>query len=304
MDRTEVEHETDVGEIRAAIERADERYAAEQWAESESLYKQSIASLKEMRQANEWRLAAIAVQHESQAAKQQALDAGAERSAAAEFAQAEVSLADAKRGLESGDAKAAELGFAAARDAYGASQKRAIQAVRDSGMQRASVVTSREKLVGEGGCVNLPAEDARAQCEQGESSLADGSMALEQLDAPSAQRNFYGALESYARARSAQVLWEGTRPRPPELLRRVPLREIVKVTPRQLFSFAVEASDPNGDVLRYTWTIDGQVQEESGPTLKRRLEQSARVRVEVDDGRGGQLVESWQVEVAERAAGV
>jgi hypothetical protein len=171
-------------------------------------------------------------------------------------------------------------------------------------MQRASVVTSREKLVGEGGCVNLPAEDARAQCEQGASSLADGSTALEQLDAPSAQRNFYAALESYARARSAQVLWEGTRPRPPELLRRVPQREIVKVTPRQLFSFAVEASDPNGDVLRYTWTIDGQVQEESGPTLKRRLEQSARVRVEVDDGRGGQLVESWQVEVAERAAGV
>jgi hypothetical protein len=120
------------------------------------------------------------------------------------------------------------------------------------------------------------------------------------MDAPGALRNFYAALESYARARSALVLWEATRPRPPVLVRRVPQRPVVKVSSRQLHNFGVEASDPNGDLLSYTWTIDGVVQREKGPTMKRRLEQSALVAVKVDDGKGGELEETWRVDVVER----
>ena len=281
----------------------EEAYSAERWPRAEELFKQAIVEIKELRAANEWRRAAAKAQRGALAARDEALAEGADKSAPTEFAQAEVSMSGSERALENGDAKRAELGFVSARDEYAAAQKRAIQSLRDAGMKRAAVVVAGEKLAGEGGCGALQSDDARGQCEQAVASLEVGTASLEQRDAPAASRNFNAARESYARAQSTQVLWEMTRPRPPVLVRRVPQRPVVKVSPRQLRSFAVEASDPNGDLLSYTWSIDGRVQQESGPAIKRRLEQGVLVTVKVDDGRGGELVEQWRVEVAEPAPG-
>jgi hypothetical protein len=290
----------DLGAATGLLAQGEAAYEAEQWSQAENRYKQALAQVKELRAANEWRRAAIKAQQEAQAERDGAVAAGAQRSAPIEFDQASVWLADASRALEEGDAKAAELGFAEARDAYGAAHKLTIQALRDANMKRASVSSTAERLFGDEGCPGLLSEDARAQCEQAGQALARGSEALDAEDAPTALRNFVAATESYARANSAQLLWETARPRPPELVRRVPQREVVRISPRQLHSFAIEANDPNGDMLHYTWTIDDAVQQEQGPTFKRRLEASAVVGVRVDDGKGGELVEQWQVEIVER----
>ena len=61
-------------------------------------------------------------------------------------------------------------------------------------------------------------------------------------------------------------------------------------------------ASPEPDVLNYSWTIDGVAQSEHGPTLKRRLDRASSVAVRVDDGSGGEFVESWQIEIVERAA--
>jgi hypothetical protein len=290
----------DLGPLSQQIARGDAAYEAKQWDEAAAVFKEAGAQIKERRAANAWRRAAVEAQKIAAAAQSDAVSAGADRSAPTEFAQAEVSMTDAARALEAGDARTAELGFAAARDEYGAAQKRAIQALRDADMSRASVIQLGEKVLAGGECPALESEEARTQCSQAVASLAEGSAALEALDAPAALRNFYAARESYARTQSAQVLWETTRPRPPVLVRRVPQRAVVRVGSRQLHSFAVEASDPNGDLLSYTWTVDGAVQEETGPTMKRRLEQGVVIAVTVDDRRGGELVEQWRVEVIER----
>lgn len=291
----------DLGSASELIERGEAAYAAKQWEQAGALYKQALAQVKELRAANEWRRAAIKAQQEAQQEREAAIASGAQSSAPIEFDQADVWLADAARALDEGDAKAAELGFAEARDAYGAAHKHTIQALRDAELKRVSVSSASEALVGEEGCAGLLSDGARAQCEIAEQALAQGTAALAELDAPVALRNFVAATESYARASSAQALWETARPRPPALVRRVPQRAVVRISPRQLHGFAIEASDPNGDRLNFTWSIDGAVQQERGPTLKRRLEVDSVVSVKVDDGKGGELLEQWQVEIVQRA---
>jgi hypothetical protein len=300
----EAEYGADIGDIARAIDEGEAAYAAQRWEEAKAQFDGSVAALKDLRQATEWRKAAIGARDLAQAARAEAVAEGAGRSAPTEFAQAEASVARADRALEAGDAKEAEIAYAAAREEFGAAKKRAIQALRDAALQRASVVAAEQGLLGDGRCADLEQEAGRDACSRAVAALADGDAAVAALDAPTARRQFALALEAYARARSARVLWEATRPRPPVLVRRVPQRAVVEASPRQLYSFGVEAQDPNGDVLQYRWTIDGEPQpDEQGPTMKRRLDEGAVIAVTVDDGRGGELVERWQVEVVDRATG-
>jgi len=298
-------HSEDEVDTRAAsdlVRRAEEAWAASRWEESGRLFGEAVTQFKELRAATEWKREAVRARQEASAARDLAVADGAERSAPTEFAQAEMSFSSAENALESGDGKQAELRFGVSRNEYAAAQKRAIQTLREGSMKQALALEARAQLLGESGCADLLAPAARDHCVQADEALARGNEALAANNAVSALSQFQAAIDGLGRAGSAQVLWDSSRPRPPELGRRVPQRAVVKIGPRQLLSFAVEASDPNGDVLNYSWSIDGQSQEERGPTLKRRLDQSATVAVRVDDGHGGEFVESWQIEVAERTA--
>jgi tRNA A-37 threonylcarbamoyl transferase component Bud32 len=300
----EQEYDTDLGAVAQTLEEAESAYAGRQWETAKERFDRATAGLKDLRQASAWRQAAVAARGEARAARARAMDEGAPTSAPTGFAQAEASLARADRALDSGDAREAELAYAAALEEFGEAQKRSIQALRDAGMKRATVAASGQDWLGDSTCADLAEEAGRAECIRAGEALAAGDAAIASLDAPAAMRQFSLALESYARARSAQVLWDATRPRPPVVVRRVPQRAIVEASPRQLYSFGVEATDPNGDVLRYRWTVDGELQaEEHGPTMKRRLDEGAEIAVTVDDGRGGELVERWRVEIVERSSG-
>lgn len=294
---------TAIGEIAQTLEDGDAAYASQRWEHAEAQFQQAIAALKELRQATEWRREAVAASAAAATARTEAIRSGAQSSAPTDFAQAEATLTGAQRALEAEDPKQAELGFAMARDQFGAARKRAIRALRDATLTGAGVTTAGEDLLGSGRCADLEVEAGRADCTSAESERAAGEAAIEDLDAPAAMRHFMLAQESYARAKSTQTLWQATRPRPPVLVRRVPQRSTVEASPRQLYSFGVEAQDPNGDILHYRWTIDGEVQEDvDGPTLKRRLERDASIAVTVDDGRGGELHEEWQVQIVDRKA--
>jgi hypothetical protein len=301
-----IRSEEDV-DSRAASEllaRGEAAWTGARWEESGGLFGEAIGQFKELRAAHEWKREAVRVRKESSEARELAVADGAERSAPTEFAQAEMSFSSAEAALERGDGKQAELGFGVSRGEYAAAQKRAIQALREGTMKQAAAVDARAQLLGEGGCAELLAPAAREHCSGADDALARGNEALSANNAVSALSQFQAAIEGLGRAGSAQALWDSSRPRPPVLGRRVPQRALVKIGPRQLLSFAVEASDPNGDVLNYSWSIDGQAQDERGPTLKRRLDASATVTVRVDDGHGGEFVESWQIEVVERTDSV
>jgi hypothetical protein len=294
---------TDMAEPEQLIARGNEAYAAEQWQQATDLFARATARLQELREVNALRLAAVALREEAITAREKAVESGAEKSAPTEFASAQVSMANAESQLELGDSKRAQLEFAASRDGYTAARERANEALRQASAKQAEVVAVGDKLVRGGSCADMESEETRQQCQAAVSSFEQGKLALEALDARTAIRNFYAALQSYARASSAQMLWDTTRPLPPKLVRRVPESELVTVDARRLYSFAIEARDPNGDPLQYTWTVDGEVQEERGPTLQRSLEQSGTVAVKVEDGNAGELVEQWRVEVGETPGG-
>ncbi len=291
-ERARLEDELDLTDAAKVIARGDEAWAAERWEVASQHYGEAVGKLKELRAAHEWRRAAVKVKNESVAARKLAEAEGAPRSAPTEFAQAEISFSNSQAQLEAGNAKQAELLFASARGEYLAAQKRAIEALRQGSAKRFAVVEQRTRLLGEGECAQLGSPDAQQHCDQAEETLARGSQALEELNAPGALHHFQAATEAYARAASAQLMWDTTRPRPPVLVRRVPLRSLVKVSPRQPHSFAVEANDPNGDILNFTWTVDGEIQAERGPTIKRMLDKNASVVVRVDNGKSGEFVEA------------
>ena len=55
--------------------------------------------------------------------------------------------------------------------------------------------------------------------------------------------------------------------RPPVMLGSDPSRTLVLGAQGETLRFSVEAQDPDGDVLRYAWSVDGVPAEETGPSL-------------------------------------
>lgn len=55
--------------------------------------------------------------------------------------------------------------------------------------------------------------------------------------------------------------------RPPRILDTDPARRLVLGAPGERLRFSVTAQDPDGDVLRYAWSVDGVPVEETGPSL-------------------------------------
>jgi serine/threonine protein kinase len=277
-------------------------YEAGDWSDATELFRAALADLRERRRASELRRPVLTARQEAIDQRDASRSDGALLSAPTEYAQAESTFSEAEAEFAAGDLVAAERSFLSARDEFGSARKRAIQALREAELEQVAVQEAGQRSLGTARCDELAATDARAECEKALESFESGRAALIALDGPGAIRNFLVAREAYVRAEAARVLWEKTRPRPPELVRRVPQRAQVRIARKQRQSFAVEAKDPNGDVLHYRWSIDGRDQAEEGPTLRLRPEESCVVAVRMDDGRGGELTETWDVEVVERTA--
>jgi len=282
-------------EITQIISRGDEAYAVEKWVESSQLYASALEELDRKRTANRWRVSAIASRKDATRSRAEAVAMGAEKSAPTEFAQAEISFNQGQQSLEAERAEPAEQAFRTSRDEFAAAKQRALRALEDVEGLRRAVEEARAQLPSS--CDELGAAEAKERCAEGEEFLAAGNAAEQEFDAPQARRQYYAAQEAYVRASSAQRIWRVSRPSPPELVRRVPELAVVAIDSRQLQGFAVEVSDRNGDLLKYTWSIDGEVQEDRGPAIRRSLVRSAAVSVKVEDGNGGELIESWRVEV-------
>jgi hypothetical protein len=290
----------DVTAADEAFEAAEDAYARKSWDASASAYARATEQLKQIRAANQWRRAALRLEGEAKAARDEAAASGAERSAPIEFSQAEVFFASGKRLLEAGDGEAAEAEYQRARDEYTASHKRAIEKLREATLLGTNVRASYEALVQGRSCEALEGDGAETECLRAEELLVKGDAAVAALDAATASSSFRSGGQAVKRAQVATELWDVTRPRPPELIRRQPQRVAIRSGPGQVHSFAVEARDPNGDVLSYAWTIDGDAQGETGPTMRRSLESDVTVTVRVSDGNGGTLTEAWQVEIKEQ----
>jgi serine/threonine protein kinase len=297
-----VENPEELASAQELLHRGGIAYEAGDWSDAMEFFRAALEDLRERRRASELRRPVLTARQEAIGQRDASRSDGAQLSAPTENAQAESTFSEAEAEFAAGDLVAAEKSFVSARDEFASARKRAIQALREAELEHVAVQEAGLRSLGTGNCDELAATDARTECEKALKSLDSGRVALAALDAPGAIRNFLIAREAYVRAGAARVLWENTRPRPPELVRRVPQRAQVRIARKQLQSFAVEAKDPNGDLLHYRWSIDGRDQEEEGPTLRLRPEASCAVAVRVDDGQGGEFTETWDVEVVERTA--
>ena len=67
---------------------------------------------------------------------------------------------------------------------------------------------------------------------------------------------------------------------------------------RQGARFELVAADVDQDTLAYSWSVGGESREGEGGALEvQKLTEDVTVAVRVDDGKGGVLEESWEVDV-------
>jgi hypothetical protein len=287
-----------LGGVVRILSEGDRLYHEGQWEEAAVAYGDALGRLRGMRRDQEVRAAAAAAQTAALGRRDEARAAGAEASAPEAFATAQGALSEANRALERGEYAGAEAGFEKAWALFAAAQDAAIRSQEAAATARTQVTEEALRLLGgKRACADLASRDARASCDGAETAESAGTAALERGDAATAGERFAAALAAYRRAFEKEQDWERARPRPPTLVRRTPARALVEGSRNELRSFTVEASDPNGDRLSYSWSVDGEARVERGNTLELRLERDATVSVRVSDGQAGELVESWSVQV-------
>jgi hypothetical protein len=285
------------------ISKADELYADRSWEPATEAYRQAVEQLRGLRAEGEKRKTTLAARALALTAQEGARRSGAATSAPDLYESAEAKLADAAAALDERRYDDAEAGFAAAQAEFSEAQRGAIASLAEARTVLADLESLSASLKGDGTCDALGTGVARDECSRAEVAREKGLVALEKDDAPTALAELALARGGYERARSAQDLWERTRPRPPELVKRTPQRDRVELNKRETRSFAVEARDPNGDPLNYAWTFDGQPLPERGTEVAWTALDSGTLSVRVDDGAagGGDLVESWELVVLNRA---
>jgi len=299
LDRARTEEVPDLSDPISELARADEAYEGERWKSAAEQYARAEAQLEALRAANQWRLGALAIRDEAIEARVRAVGDGAENSAYSQLVIADVSMARGDAALEAGDGRAAEAAFGYGRDGYAASLSRTQRALAVALAKQVEVEAEMASLRAHGDCQSLQLPEIRKHCEDAERELVASQNAIESLDAASAMRHLALSRELFVRTTLGLELWEATQPRVPELVERIPRSEIVEVLALQHCGFGVEVSDPNGDVLRYTWSIDGEIQDEHGPVLQLRPDHDSVVMVKVVDGSGAELIEQWRVTIAD-----
>jgi hypothetical protein len=287
-----------LGGVARTISAGDRLYDEARWPEAAAAYAEAVERLRGMRAEQMLRADATAERDQAKTALERAAAEGAETSAPESWAAARSAFDEATRAFESGDYTAAEDGFRKAREAFAGALDAAIGAQQAAAAAALEVEAESKRVLGaRAGCDALGSEEARASCAAGRESQQRASTALEARDAARAQSELASALEAWRAAGAKEEEWQRTRPQPPALVKRSPERAQVEGKRNELRTFHVEAQDPNGDALRYSWTVAGQAQSETGSTLQVRIEGNVDVSVRVEDGSGGAFTETWSVQV-------
>jgi hypothetical protein len=220
-------------------------------------------------------------------------------SAASELGAADALHRSATAALEAKQYTAAERDFRAASERFRAAREHAVTAVAEARSLQAAARAAEKGLSAE--CDALSAPAAR-DCAAASAARATGDEALARLDAPTALAHFRIAEERFGHAAEAERAHQQKLPRPPRITARAPAADRVTAHRNERITFSVEASDPNGDALRYAWSVDGEpvAPGGSGPSFSLTPRADARVAVSVSDGQGGSDDARWRVAFANR----
>jgi eukaryotic-like serine/threonine-protein kinase len=287
----------DVGVVDVALGEADALWQQKNWSEAGAAYERAQGLADTLLQDLEASRGALVLASAAGRERDAARAAGAEPSAAAELGAAEALQRSATSALEAKQYSAAERDFRAASERFRAARDQAVKAVAEARSLQAAVRSAQKKL-GDG-CDRL-SETAARDCAAAQSARATGEQALAKLDAPTALAHFRIAEEGYAQAGEAERAVQEKLPRPPRITARVPGADRVSAHRNEAIAFSVDASDPNGDPLSYSWTVDGQPVRASGTSFSMTPTADARVAVAVSDSHGGSDSAIWRVAFANR----
>jgi serine/threonine protein kinase len=185
----------------------------------------------------------------------------------------------------------AQVSFAGAREQATAERRAGVAA-----LAKAEAVFKRE-LPG-GICAFTDAVAAR-ECGEAQGLLTAGREELRADLVASAMRNFESASRLIDGARAKESAFIISQPKDPQIARTQPVATL-ELNRNSTQKFVVEATDPNGDTLRYRWTVNKAPQAETRPELELKLTANALVEVEVSDGNRGTAAHQWNVTVKNR----
>jgi hypothetical protein len=273
------------------IAEGDEHYAAGEYEQAAQSYQASIELLKSGAAKSNAETKAHLALSSAQAARETAVDEGAEQSAPGPLARGDRSRDTASEALRSERYEEAQQAAALAERSYGEARAAAGEALKGASSKE---YETQMKLAGQP-CDELESSAARSECQSARNKLAGGRAMLQAKDAPGAIGQFNEALAALERAGIVEQKYLATKQWDPELVSRKPERQVVEERRNSTVGLEVEARDRNKDPLVYAWTFDGQPLESTGPHLDLLVERSGTAMVRVSDGHGGSLTESWEI---------
>jgi serine/threonine protein kinase len=281
--------------------RAGQLYADGQWKESAQIYEQAAIEMRRAMEIGELEEVARRARTEARTAREIAVKERAEGAAPRPLAQGDEARDAGETALTEQRYEEAAEAFGTAQGHYAEAKKIAIEALGAADHGRRQWLDAQQQLLGSEGCDRLESATARDECNAAAGDASRAEAALAGGDAATAVRSYQTAMAALERAGIAEDEFQGSKPRPPEIVARTPKRDRVQVFRNRSVKLAVEARDPNpGDRLRYAWKVDGTRLEQEGPEIEYRPQASGQVAVVVDDGRGGSATATWDVVVENR----
>ena len=286
----------DFGIVSRIVSEAESLYRAGQWDEAAKSYAQGAKLFGNLFEDAQRSAQASLAAGKADTLRSSAVDIGAERVAKLELERGDALRDEGTTLLEGQRYDEAETRFAAAGTQYASARDAGRVALSDAKAMGDKARLARKQL---GSCgALLPA--AQAQCNDAGDVLRSGDQALEQRDAVTAQARFVSAESGFKRAAERQDASLRKLPKPPAMVSRSPVGNTVKIYRNESAPFKIEATDPNGDSLHYSWTVDGKPVRGNGARLEITPTQNVRVAVKVDDGTGQSFEQGWRVQVVNR----
>jgi hypothetical protein len=289
----------DLGVVDTEIAEANRLWEARLWEESASYFTQSIELLESLLANLEASRSALAAAQISKRARRAAVAAEAKLSSADALAAADGIHHDATKALVAEDYEASEQGFRAAAEAYRGVEEQTLETFEQARSSRERAYDAQRLMQAVGECAAL-SESARMACDMAVEALQAGEESLESHIGSEALASFQIADDRFRVAVENERVYQEKLPRPPVLVSRTPAASRVKIYRNEEVVLKVEASDPNGDALHYTWSVDGTQVEESGPRFASSFGGDASISVRVDDGKKGHFTERWKLVLVAR----